>query len=267
MMVLLHRQFRLWGLSLLLVCVGQTLAASTQEKPVQAQPLQQEAQGLSFYVLRVIYPETEKKGVTLTAYNKTDLPYLMQSRIWPVEAVSGNVDMSAAGNEKAMPFIVTPPLARLGARSDLTLRIRRNGEPLPSDRESVFFISMKAIPRQAAPEARAPDLQQMVLTVVSNIKVFYRPDGLAKRAVVDAAPQLRFKREGNRLIADNPTPYWLTFSRLKVGTASLDKAQLRLMVPPKGRQHYLLPAGATGAVSWQLIDEDGWDTPVQQSPL
>ncbi|WP_025123106.1 MULTISPECIES: molecular chaperone [unclassified Serratia (in: enterobacteria)] len=229
-----------------------------------------EPKGISFYVLRVIYPESERKGVTLTAYNKTDRPYLMQSRIRPVDPATGNVDMSEKGaTATAMPFIVTPPLARLEANGELTLRIRRNDEVLPSDRESVFFISMKAIPSQTAPEARSQDAQQMVLTVVSNIKVFYRPEGLNKRALVDTdvASKLRFRRDGNRLIADNPTPYWLTFSRLKVGTAALDKAQLRLMVPPFGKQVYSFPAVTAGSVTWQLIDEDGWDTPIQQRPL
>lgn len=229
-----------------------------------------EPKGISFYVLRVIYPESERKGVTLTAYNKTASPYLMQSRIRPVDLTTGNVDMSEKGNAvAALPFIVTPPLSRLEANGELALRIRRNDVPLPADRESVFFISMKAIPSQPAPEQQAGDSQQMVLTVVSNLKVFYRPAGLNKRALVDTdvASQVRFRREGSRLIADNPTPYWLTFSRLSVGTASLDKAQLRLMVPPKGQQQYILPEGTRGEVSWTLIDEDGWDTPVEKQSL
>ncbi|MFV8766340.1 molecular chaperone, partial [Yersinia enterocolitica] len=78
---------------------------------------------------------------------------------------------------------------------------------------------------------------------------------------------LSFRREGNVLIAENPTPYWLTFSRLHVGASEMDKAQLRLMVPPKGQRQYRLPEGATGKVSWQLIDEDGWDTPFKHQNL
>ncbi|MHA7847366.1 fimbrial biogenesis chaperone [Serratia sp. D1N4] len=241
-----------WALGLLMTSV------STVHAQLPAAP-----KGISFQVLRVIYLESDKKGVTLTANNTTPYPYLMQSWIQPVDTATGNV---AEGEHPAMPFIVTPPLARLEANSELTLRIRRNGEPLPADRESVFFISMKAIPAQAAPDQRAEE-KQMVLTITSNMKVFYRPAGLVKRAVADMAPKLKFRREGNQLIADNPTPYWLTFSHLKVGTAALDKAQLRLMVPPKGQQRYTLPSDASGKVTWQLIDEDGWDTPAEQRPL
>ncbi|MFC0227967.1 fimbrial biogenesis chaperone [Serratia aquatilis] len=221
--------------------------------------------GISFHVLRVIYPESEQKGVTLTVNNKSAAPYLMQSWIRPVDPNNGDVDLSYNGQQK-MPFIVTPPLARLEANSELTLRIRRNGELLPNDRESVFFISMKAIPAKQETSEREP-AGQMALTVVSNMKLFYRPAGLAKRAVADVASQLRFHREGDRLLVENPTPYWLTFSQLKVGSIELGKPALRLMVPPKGQQRYSLPSGAVGTVAWKLIDEDGWDTPIQRQTL
>ncbi|MFC0228353.1 fimbrial biogenesis chaperone [Serratia aquatilis] len=250
---LLQRFLVLWGVCL---CMNGSAQADTQ--PSSWQPA-----GIAFYVLRVIYPESAKQGASLTTYNKSHAPYLIQSRIRPVDPASGNVEMDETG-QPLMPLIVTPPLARLEPQGELTLRIRRNGEPLPKDRESVFFISMKAIPaRNEHDDARS----KVVMAVVSSLKVFYRPKGLSRRAVADVAGQLRFRREGNRLIADNPTPYWLTFSRLKVGATAVDKAQLRLMVPPKGQRQYVLPAGASGPVVWQLIDEDGWDTPEQQRAL
>ncbi|MFI8415335.1 molecular chaperone [Serratia sp. NPDC078593] len=224
----------------------------------------EEPQGISFYVLRVIFPEKEKKGVTLTANNKTQNVYLMQSWIQPVDVKTGGV--LPHDGQTPMPFIVTPPLQRLDPGDALTLRIRRTQVALPEDRESVFFISLKAIPLQQGQEQSTVS-QQLTLTVVSNLKLFYRPKSLEPRAVAEVAHQLRFRREGQRLIAENPTPYWLTFSRLKIGNDLLDKARLRVMVPPKGQQAYVLPDQAAGEVSWQLIDEDGWDTPWQRQAL
>lgn len=241
--------------SLALLCLGFTVCT-----PLTAVAAEEKA-GIAFYVLRVIYPAAEKKGVTLTAYNKTSTPYLMQSFIRPVDPATGEVSFNETKNS-SMPFIVTPPLERLEANGELTLRIRRSDAPLPTDRESVFYVSMKGIPSQTVPKEE--DNTRVVLAVVNSLKVFYRPEGLAKRAVADVADQLRFRQQGNQLIAENPTPYWLTFSRLQVGKTELDKKQLRLMVPPKGQQHYTLPASASGAVEWQLIDEDGWDTPVKR---
>ncbi|MBN5204548.1 molecular chaperone [Serratia marcescens] len=211
--------------------------------------------GITFHVLRVIYSESEKNGATLTVRNNSPAPYLMQSQVRQVDPTTGGVDLTSPYS-LAMPFIVTPPLSRLEANGELTLRIRRGDVALPADRESVFYVSMKALPTRAA------EGQKMAMTVVSNIKMFYRPAGLIKRAVAEMAPKLAFRQEGNTLTARNPTPYWLTFSRLSVGGVALEKPALRMMVPPFGRQRYTLPAIATGKVTWQLIDEDGWNTPV-----
>lgn len=223
---------------------------------------QPDPSGISFYVLRVIYPESEKRGVTLRAYNKTSDVYLMQSWIRRVDFSTGDADLQG-DSVMAMPFIVTPPLQRFEPGEELALRIRRTGVELPADRESVYFISMKAIPGQSAPQDRQTT-PQVTLTVVSNIKLFYRPKGLPAGGVASAAPQLRFSLQGDTLVADNPTPFWLTFSHLGVGDYALDNPALRHMVPPKGQQQYHLPAGARGDVTWQLIDEDGWNTPSQR---
>lgn len=222
-------------------------------------------QGITFYVLRVIYSENDRQGTSIIAYNKTSRAYLMQSRIRPLHHATGGVDWITAG-VAAVPLIVTPPLSRLEANGELTLRIRRNGQRLPSDRESVFFISMQAIPAQSPPDQQST-ASRMILTITNNIKVFYRPAALSRRAVADMAPKLRFRRDGAGLTADNPTPYWLTFSRLSVGSYTLGNDQLRLMVPPFGQQCYPLPTGAVGNVRWQLIDEDGWDTQAEERPL
>lgn len=215
-----------------------------------------QSKGISFYVLRVIYPQEEKKGVTLKADNKTDAPYLVQSFIQPVDIYTGDVDLNYSG-KPLMPFIVTPPLTRLEPQQTLDLRIRRNDQPLPADRESVFYISMRAIPAQN----KSLKNDQLVMTVLTNMKIFYRPEGLQKRAVADMADKLKFEFDDNTLIAKNPTAYWLTFSMLKIGNTPLDKAALRMMVPPFGEQRYSLSGREKGDISWQLIDEDGWNTP------
>lgn len=219
--------------------------------------------GISFQVLRVIYAESARDKGTLTVDNNTAHPYLMQSWVRPVDVQTGGVDGTWSG-EPEMPFIVTPPLGRLEPHASLTVRLRRTSSSLPQDRESVFFISLRALPAQATPQRK----DQMVMTVVSNLKLFYRPAGLEEQAIQEAAPKLTFRREGNTLVAINPTPYWLTFSQLKVGNLAFDKPALRLMVPPKGEQRYHSASGSLeGAVAWTLIDEDGWNTAETQQAL
>ncbi|WP_447883579.1 fimbrial biogenesis chaperone [Serratia fonticola] len=235
-----------------------------RDMPAQAVDNAAPLKGISFRVLRVIYAESARDKGTLTVDNDTAAPYLMQSWVRPVDPQTGGVDSTWSG-EPEMPFIITPPLARLEPFSSLTVRLRRTNQPLPPDRESVFFISMRALPAQEAPQRK----DQLVMTVVSNLKLFYRPAGLAEKAIVDAAPQLTFRREGSTLVAVNPTPYWLTFSQLKVGQLEFDKPALRLMVPPKGEQRFHLASDPLkgAVVAWKLIDEDGWNTAEIQQAL
>lgn len=123
------------------------LAAGLSDKAIaidkQASPF------LGFRVLRVIYPQAERQGVTLTMYNESQSFFLVQSRIHLLDPATGEVDTAEpVSSMKARPFIVTPPLTRIEANRSLTLRIRRSDVPLPEDRESVFFVSMRALPKQ-----------------------------------------------------------------------------------------------------------------------
>lgn len=213
-----------------------------------------EGSGISFYVLRVVYMQSDKNGASFKIYNKSDNVYLLQSKVINIIPETGAADIDGV-SKKDVPFIVTPPLTRLEANSELTLRIRRNNNSVPEDKESVYYISMRAIPAQ---ENKKKNDVSMV--VVNNLKLFYRPDGLKKRGVEEIADKLQFSIHNNQLIVKNPTKYQAIFSALRVGDYVFDKPALRRMVPAEGTQTYLLPKIQQGEVTWQLIDEDGWNT-------
>lgn len=239
-MIVLLRQLPVLILSLLSLCV------------VASEP---SSQGISFGASRVIYMEEDRNGVTLEIHNSNVVPYLLQS--WVVQTVQSEnmLDMS--------PFIVTPPLSRIEPDGDLSLRIRRNAQALPDDRESVFFISIRAILARNANK----ETGQLIITVTSKMKIFYRPLGLAKRAIADVSEQLRFRLQNGELIAQNPTPYWLTFSELHLGGRAVSEVALRQMVPPYGEMRYPITGAAVGVISWRLLDEDGWETPPERRTL
>ena len=251
---------------------GVLLTTAMATSPVQAASVDSSAlpsshqtqAGLSFSQLRIIYPAHANKGVSLKIHNTSESVYLLQSWIRPVVSATGSVDLSWTGAPK-MPFIVTPPLSRLEAHSEHVLRIRYTGEALPQDRESIFFVSLRALPAQRPTQ----DADQVVMTVVSNLKLFYRPAGLAEDAIANASRQLSFRRQGNTLIAINPTPYWLTFASLSLGHFDYEAADLRRMVPPMAQQHYAIPSTAErdASVRWRLIDEGNWETPQRQQAL
>ncbi|MFO6298536.1 fimbrial biogenesis chaperone [Rahnella selenatireducens] len=241
------------------------LAALTGALPSFASP--EKPSGFSLNQFRIVYPAAEKKGITWSVTNNTDRAYLMQSWIRPVDFSTGlpaaEIDNKAPGD--SIPLMVTPPLKRIDAGEPLQLRIRLTGMTLPQDRESVFYLSVKGIP--SVPDKASQNGGQLVLAVVNNMKLFYRPEGLPEDGVKGAAKQLRFSLQNEALVVDNPSPFYLNFSQLTVGGKSFAADDLRRLVPPKGQQRYPVTVGMCGAVEWQLVDEDSQVTPLQRQTL
>ncbi|MGL4116894.1 fimbria/pilus periplasmic chaperone, partial [Escherichia coli] len=112
---------------------------------------------------RVIY-DGNKKEASLTVQNKNKSEeFLIQS--W--------VD-DATGSKKT-PFIITPPLFKLEPGKNNILRIVNVNPSLPQDRESVYWVNVKAIPSQNEENEGKNVLQ---IAVRTRIKLFYRPAGL-----------------------------------------------------------------------------------------
>lgn len=158
----------------------------------------QAAAGVVIGGTRLVYPGG-KKEATITVKNPDDIPYLVQSWV--------NADLE--GNVKA-PFLVTPPLFRLNGGKENTLRVVKTAQPLPEDRESVFWFSVKTVPPEA--EGKGNHLQ---IAVRTRIKLFYRPASLPG-SPEEAAGKVRWERSGNTLKAINDSPYYLSFSTVSV---------------------------------------------------
>ncbi|EHU82176.1 gram-negative pili assembly chaperone, N-terminal domain protein [Escherichia coli DEC3F] len=112
---------------------------------------------------------------------------------------------------------------------------------LPQDRESVYWVNVKAIPSKSDDSENKNVLQ---IAVRTRIKLFYRPAGL-KGDVKTAPNELRFTRNGNQLRVDNPTVFNITFNQFFANDKEIEKAG---MVPAKGALNITLPAGV-GSVS------------------
>ncbi|AKG72621.1 hypothetical protein WN53_18160 [Serratia fonticola] len=206
-------------------------------------------EGIQLGSMRVVYPEANKNGTKFSLMNTSKNTFLMQSWIRMLD-----------GEDKA-PFIVLPPLKRVDPQERLNLRILRTGGNLPEDRESVFYLTMRAVPTISA---KQEGTGVVTLVLQNSIKLFYRPQGLPKDGINAVAHKLQFTRNGNQLTAINPSPFYLTLSHLAVGPYLLDKDKLQLMVPPKGQQSWQIPSSARGEVRWKLIDEMGESTQEQR---
>lgn len=111
---------------------------------------------------RVIY-DAGAKQASISVTNPDDRPYLIQS--W--------VDKSPEAGDGDETFVTTPPLFRLEPHSQNSVRIVYTGKSLPSDHESMMWLSIKSVP-----STERDDANRLFITVKTVMKLFYRPRGL-----------------------------------------------------------------------------------------
>lgn len=204
----------------------------------------QAAGGIALGATRVIYPAEAKQTSLAISNSDAKERYLVNS--W--------IENSAGIKEKA--FVVTPPLFVSEPKGENTLRIIYAGQPLPTDRESLFWLNVKAIPSVDKTNVEGKNVLQ--LAILSRIKLFIRPNNLPQISE-DAPDMLRFSRSANHLKITNPSAYYVTLVNLYVGKTKVDN----VMVAPKNATQILLPAGAQGNVTFQTVNDYGAVTPAK----
>ena len=205
------------------------------------------AGGVALGATRLVYNASERQASLPVINSDTQHVFLLQS--W-IEDIDG---------KRSGDFAVTPPLFVIKPGSENTLRLIHVGAPLPADRETAYWISVKAIP--ARDQNRPADQSTLQLSFTSRIKLFYRPEGLQPSAD-DAQSMLALARGQGAIVAHNPTPYYITMVNVRLD--GRDTASV--MVPPKGSAP--LPGSTTShAVAFQTINDYGAVTRVQQKTL
>ena len=182
---------------------------------------------------RLIYPGGKKES-SLSVTNNDATPYLIQS--W-VES-----------NKGAAPFLLTPPLFRLEGEQQTRLRVIYSGG-LPENKESMFWMNIKAIPSSQA-KAGANTLQ---IAIKTRIKLIYRPKSVEGTPEM-VTEQLRWTRSGNTLQVMNPTAFYMNFAEVKVGGAEVKEAN---WVGPGETARFQQPGVSAGALQWKLINDYG----------
>ncbi len=196
--------------------------------------------GVSLSQTRVVFLAGDK-AQTIKVKNSGTQKYLIQSRV--------QRDVKNAG---AAPFVVTPPLFTLGPEGQQLLRILKQDDTLPADRESLFYLSVSAIPAQPAPML---DKTRLSMGFQFAIKLFYRPENL-QIAPEDASCRLTFTpvKEGVRV--ENPTPYFLSLGVLKFDRQVIDLNTQPSMVAPMSTAFYSVNKPFRQA-QWQTITDFG----------
>ncbi|MCL0001523.1 molecular chaperone, partial [Providencia rettgeri] len=150
------------------------------------------------------------KNAKLSINNQSDRVYLINSRIYD--------NNSLEKNNITDSFLITPPLFRLENNTQNTLMITPNNlSTLPLDRESVFYLSILAIPSTKKSDEQQETLLSSKVSVGIRmwIKLFYRPDNL-NSSLSNEFGNLLFSNENNRLVIKNPTPYYITIAKLDI---------------------------------------------------
>lgn len=211
---------------------------------------------------RVIYPARDRQ-VTVQIRNEGASPVLVQNWI-----DDGRRDAEPEAID--VPFVITPPIARVEAGNGQALRIAFTGATLPDDRESAFWLNVLEIPAKPADGAPRSHLQ---FAFRSRLKLFYRPadlPGSANAAASRLAWSLvpRDDAPGQALRIANPTPYYVSLASISVGSearhianppmvAPFDTVTVPVPGPDRG------PAGTT--VHYESINDFGAVTPADAS--
>lgn len=179
--------------------------------------------GVSLDRTRLVLTGNENSASVNLKNTSPDIPFLAQS--W-VE--------NESGQKVSSPLVALPPLQRLDGDQKGVVRITKTAEIglLPQDRESLFYLNVREIP----PAPKQANVLQMAMQ--SRIKLFYRPT-----AIIPEKPgmvwqdKLVFKKQGDKFIAENPTPYYITIIGLSHKLKGEDSDKLTtfpgLMVAPK----------------------------------
>lgn len=181
---------------------------------------------------RVIYPVGQPE-VVVRLENKGSRPALVQPWL-------DRGDRHSTPATTQVPFTLSPSIFRIEPYQQQALRLRYTGEPLPNDRESLFWLNILEVPPRALDAAQK---NQIELSFRTRLRVFLRPQALPY-TVGNAPEKLQWALvahgQGFALQATNPTPYHISLASLDL----LSDGKRFSKAPSKdANDGLLLPAG------------------------
>ncbi|WP_113650765.1 fimbria/pilus periplasmic chaperone [Escherichia albertii] len=199
--------------------------------------------GIVIYGTRIIYP-AENKEVMVQLMNQGNRSSLVQAWI-------DDGDTSLPPEKIQVPFMLTPPVAKVGANSGQQIKIRIMPNRLPTNKESIFYLNILDIPPNS-PEDEGKNALKFAMQ--NRIKLFYRPVGVAS-VNKETFKKLRVNNSSNGLIIKNGLANWVTISDVKANSVKVNYETI--MIAPQESQR--VDVKNHNANSWQLtiIDDHG----------
>lgn len=221
--------------SLTWVCLATTLCSSVVH-----------AGGVGLGATRMIYSADSKQSTLQVRNTHATASFLIQS--W----------METASGERSQDFVITPPLYVLKPATESVVKIIFNGKSLPQDRESLYWMTVKAIPQQTKNSAG----NSLQFASANRIKVFYRPASLSDNAN-EVWKKVTGEYSAGKVVLRNPTPYFITTLNVKVD----GKTVKPVMLPPKSSTPLAEKFSQATSLTFQTINDYGAWTPVTRASL
>lgn len=196
----------------------------------------QAAGGVGLGATRMVWLSSDTQSVLNVRNTDTQAPFLIQSWI------------ENADGKRSSDFVVTPPLFVLRPNSENGVRLMFSGPPLPTDRETLYWMVVKAIP-QSSSQSRNNTLQ---FASANRIKLFYRPATLAS-TINEAWQEISGEARADNVTLINPTPYYMTLTGLRVDSRPLKT----VMLPPKSSVTLSENLPAARQFSYSTINDYG----------
>lgn len=221
---------------------------------------------------RHIYPEQHREISIQVTNEDLKAPRLVQ--VW--------LDRGQAPELSDVPFSLAPPVFRIDAGKGQVIRLAYTREPLPADRESLFWLNVLEVPPKLADGDAAAEGERNYLRFAFRIrtKVFFRPTQLPGKPG-DAIAQLRWSLrrgpQGALLQVDNPSAYHVTFHHVALAMGPQTDATLLAgetgMVAPGDsltlavRQASAIVIPADAQVQFKYINDYGAFSTLQRAAL
>ncbi|WP_145574484.1 fimbria/pilus periplasmic chaperone [Yersinia mollaretii] len=205
------------------------------------------AGGVGLGVTRMVYSGVVSQSLLDVRNTDTESSFLIQS--W-VENSQG---------QRSSDFVITPPLFVLKPEMENAVKVMLNGKQLPQDRETLYWITVKAIP-QSVKQSSTNTLQ---FASASRIKLFYRPVELTKKTNNEEWKSLNGEFHDGKVKLINPTPFYITTINMKVD----GKAVKPIMIPPKDAVILEESFSHARQLSYQTINDYGAWTSEVSLPL
>ncbi|EOF5001699.1 fimbria/pilus periplasmic chaperone [Salmonella enterica subsp. enterica serovar Montevideo] len=199
--------------------------------------------GIVIYGTRVIYP-ADKKEVLVQLMNQGNRSSLVQSWI-------DDGDSSLPPEKIHVPFMITPPVAKVAGNSGQQLKIKKMAHMLPNNKESLFFLNVLDIPPNN-PDNVGKNVLKFAMQ--NRIKLFYRPKGISL-VNMHTFQKLSMKRNGSIYSIKNDAANWITVTEVKANNVKINNESI--MLAPLSSADVALKSANANQYKMTIIDDHG----------